>query len=68
MFVVNYDTGIREALLNELEGDTVKVYNANGIQVAEVAGTALSATLKTMPKGVYIVRSGKKSFKMVQPY
>ena len=67
MFLVNYDTGISETLMTDLNNETVKVYNAKGVQMAEVPGASLSATLKTMPKGVYIVRSGKKSFKMVQP-
>lgn len=66
-FKVNYDTGISETLMSEVSNEMVKVYNTKGVQMAEVPGASLAATLKTMPKGVYVVRSGKKSFKMVQP-
>lgn len=67
LFKVNYDTGISETLMSEVSNEMVKVYNTKGVQMAEVPGASLAATLKTMPKGVYVVRSGKKSFKMVQP-
>lgn len=67
LFKVNYDTGISETLMSEVSNEMVKVYNTKGVQMAEVPGASLASTLKTMPKGVYVVRSGKKSFKMVQP-
>ena len=53
-------TGI-ELLVREMGGGPVSVYALNGNKMAESQGEELSAVLKSLPKGVYIIRVGKNS-------
>ena len=53
-------TGI-EHLVREMGGGPVSVYALNGNKMAESQGEELSAVLKSLPKGVYIIRVGKNS-------
>ena len=53
-------TGI-ELLVREMGGGPVSIYALNGNKMAETQGEELSAVLKSLPKGVYIIRVGKNS-------
>ena len=53
-------TGI-ELLVREMGGDSVSVFGLNGNKMAEAQGHELNAILKSLPKGVYIIRVGQKS-------
>ena len=48
-------------LVREMGGGPVSIYALNGNKMAESQGEELSTVLKSLPKGVYIIRVGKNS-------
>ena len=49
--------------------ESIGVYNANGMKVSvpvELSGDAVAVSLNQLPKGVYVVRVGESSFKVLK--
>jgi tricorn protease-like protein len=49
--------------------ESIGVYNANGMKVSvavEQAGDVVAVSLNQLPKGVYVVRVGESSFKVLK--
>lgn len=49
--------------------ESIGVYNANGMKVSvpvEQSGDAVAVSLNQLPKGVYVVRVGESSFKVLK--
>ena len=56
-------------IVNTDNPESIGVYNANGMKVSvpvEQSGDAVAVSLNQLPKGVYVVRVGESSFKVLK--
>ena len=56
-------------IVNTDSPESIGVYNANGMKVSvavELSGDAVAVSLNQLPKGVYVVRVGESSFKVLK--
>lgn len=56
-------------IVNTDSPESIGVYNANGMKVSvpvEQAGDVVAVSLNQLPKGVYVVRVGESSFKVLK--
>lgn len=67
-FAITYEqtpTAIREVATSTTNDGTVKIYDMQGRLAAETTRRGQEATLKSLPQGVYVVRQGSQTSKII---